>query len=101
MSTMAEAKQNSTTDVVIKKPNLYKVMLNNDDSTPMDFVIELLKTIFHKNHDDAVKLTLTIHEQGKCAAGLYTFEIAEQKQQEAVYVSRSNGHVLSITLEAE
>lgn len=98
---MAQTLQNKRTDTVIKKPNLYKVVFNNDESTPMEFVIDLLKQIFHKTHNDAVKVTLTIHEEGKGTAGLYTFEIAEQKQQEAVFVSRSNGHPLAITLEAE
>ena len=101
MSIMAETKQTSKSDVVIKKPNLYKVVLNNDDVTPMDFVVELLKGIFHKSHDDAIKITTKIHEDGKGAAGIYTFEIAEQKQTEAVYISRTNGHPLNITLEAE
>ena len=101
MSTMAETKQGNKSDVVLKKPSLFKVVLNNDDSTPMDFVIELLKQIFHRNHEEAVKITHTIHEEGKGAAGIYTFEIAEQKQNEAVYVSRTNGHPLNITLEAE
>jgi ATP-dependent Clp protease adaptor protein ClpS len=101
MTAMAQTLQNKRTDTVIKKPNLYKVVFNNDESTPMEFVIDLLKQIFHKTHNDAVKVTLTIHEEGKGTAGLYTFEIAEQKQQEAVFVSRSNGHPLAITLEAE
>jgi ATP-dependent Clp protease adaptor protein ClpS len=101
MSTMAEAKQTNKSDTVIKKPSLYKVVFNNDDVTPMDFVIELLKGIFHKSEDEAVKITLAIHENGKGAAGVYTFEIAEQKQNEAVYISRTNGHPLNITLEAE
>jgi ATP-dependent Clp protease adaptor protein ClpS len=98
---MAEAKQTNKSDTVIKKPSLYKVVFNNDDVTPMDFVIELLKGIFHKSEDEAVKITLAIHENGKGAAGVYTFEIAEQKQNEAVYISRTNGHPLNITLEAE
>lgn len=101
MSTMAETKQSNKTNTVIKKPNLYKVVLNNDEVTPMDFVVELLKGIFHKSHDDALKITMNIHEEGKGAAGIYTFEIAEQKQNEAVYISRTNGHPLNITLEAE
>lgn len=98
---MAQTLQNKRTDSIVKKPSLYKVVFNNDDSTPMEFVIDLLKQIFHKTHDDAVKVTVTIHEEGKGTAGLYTFEIAEQKQNEAVFVSRTNGHPLAITLEAE
>jgi len=101
MTTMAQTIQNKKTEQVLKKPSLFKVVLNNDDSTPMEFVIDLLKEIFHKNHDDAVNITLSIHEKGKGTAGIYTYEIAEQKQNEAIFVSRSNGHALAITLEEE
>jgi ATP-dependent Clp protease adaptor protein ClpS len=101
MTAMAQTLQNKRTDSIVKKPSLYKVVFNNDDSTPMEFVIDLLKQIFHKSHEDAVKVTLAIHEDGKGTAGLYTFEIAEQKQNEAVFVSRTNGHPLAITLEIE
>jgi len=99
--TMTQTIQNKKTEIVINKPSMYKVIFNNDNSTPMDFVIDLLTVIFRKTKDDAVTITMAIHEEGKGVAGLYTYEIAEQKQNEAVYVSRTNGHPLNITLEAE
>jgi ATP-dependent Clp protease adaptor protein ClpS len=101
MSVMAEASQSTKQDVVIKKPNMYKVIFNNDDATPADFVTELLKVVFHHDQDRANHITLEIHEQGKGIAGIYTFEIAEQKHNEATYIARSNGHPLNINLESE
>ena len=96
-----ETSQSTKQDVVIKKPSMYKVIFNNDDSTPMNFVIELLKVVFHHNDDSATKTTMEIHEQGKGIAGIYTFEVAEQKHNEATYLARSNGHPLNINLESE
>lgn len=102
MSLMAtETNQTTKQDIVIKKPNLYKVVFNNDDATPADFVKELLKMVFHHNDEQAHRLTMEIHEHGRGIAGVYTFEIAEQKHNEAVYVARTNGHPLNVNLESE
>jgi ATP-dependent Clp protease adaptor protein ClpS len=102
MTLMAtETSQSNKLDVVIKKPNMYKVVFNNDDATPMNFVIELLKAVFHHNDDRAAKTTVEIHENGKGIAGVYTFEVAEQKHNEATFIARSNGHPLNINLESE
>lgn len=102
MTLMAtETKQTTRQLTDIKKPNMYKVIFNNDDSTPMNFVIDLLKVVFHHNDERATQTTLEIHEQGKGIAGVYTFEIAEQKHNEAVYIARNNGHSLSINIESE
>lgn len=90
-----------STKIVITKPNMYKVVFNNDDSTPADFVKEVLKAIFHHSDERAENITTEIHEQGKGIAGVYTFEVAEQKHQEATYVARTNGHPLNINLESE
>jgi ATP-dependent Clp protease adaptor protein ClpS len=99
--TLMATETSQSTKIVITKPNMYKVIFNNDNSTPADFVKEVLKAIFH--HDDARAETITteIHEQGKGIAGVYTFEVAEQKHQEATYVARTNGHPLNINLESE
>jgi ATP-dependent Clp protease adaptor protein ClpS len=102
MTLMAtETSQSNKQDVVIKKPNMYKVIFNNDDATPMNFVIELLKVVFHHNDDRAAKTTVEIHEHGKGVAGVYTFEVAEQKHNEATHIARSNGHPLNINIESE
>jgi len=98
---MAETSQSTKQDVVIKRPSMYKVVFNNDDATPADFVVELLKVVFHHDDTSAQHVTMEIHEQGKGVAGIYTFEVAEQKHNEATYISRSNGHPLNINLESE
>ena len=99
--TLMATETSQTTKIVIKKPNLYKVVFNNDNSTPADFVKEVLKAIFHHDDARAESITTEIHEQGKGIAGVYTFEVAEQKHQEATYVARTNGHPLNINLESE
>lgn len=102
MTLMAtETSQTTKQDAVIKKPNMYKVVLNNDDVTPADFVRELLQVVFHCNEQRAMDLTVEIHEQGRGVAGVYTFEVAEQKHNEATYIARTNGHPLNINLESE
>ena len=90
-----------STKIVIKKPNLFKVVFNNDDATPAEFVKDVLKAIFHHNDERAENITAEIHQHGKGVAGVYTFEIAEQKHQESIYVARTNGHPLNINLESE
>lgn len=96
-----ETNQTTKNDIVIKKPSMYKVIFNNDDATPADFVKELLKMVFHHDDENAAKLTLEIHEQGRGVAGIYTYEVAEQKHTEATYVARTNGHPLNINVESE
>lgn len=99
--TLMATETSQSTKIVITKPNMYKVVFNNDDSTPADFVKEVLKAIFHHSDERAENITTEIHEQGKGIAGVYTFEVAEQKHQEATYVARTNGHPLNINLESE
>jgi len=86
---------------VTKEPTKYKVVCLNDDSTPIDWVIEILKTIFKHSNETAEKLTLTIHTEGSGIAGIYTYEIAEQKSVEATLASRDKGFPLQIRLEKE
>ena len=85
----------------INEPSLYKVIFLNDDQTPMEFVIDLCKNIFKHSQETAEKITLTIHNEGSGIAGIYTYEIAEQKAVEATNASRDRGFPLRITLEKE
>lgn len=102
MTLMATELTKSTKEgLTFKKPNMYKVIFNNDDATPADFVKDLLKAVFHHSDDGAENITMEIHEQGKGIAGVYTFEVAEQKHNEATYIARTNGHPLNINLESE
>src|SRR5208283_586318 len=62
-----------------KRPPMFKVILLNDDYTPMEFVVELLKSVFHKPHAEATKIMLWVHQNGMGVAGVFPFEIAETK----------------------
>lgn len=67
--------------LLVEEPPEYGILLFNDDYTPMDFVVLLLKSLFHKNEEEARSLMLTIHNDGKGLCGIYTFEIAETRVQ--------------------
>ena len=86
------------TKIQLKEPELWDVIIYNDDKTPMDFVTGILEEIFHKNSKEAVQLMLNIHHNGSAVAGTYVYEIAEQKGFEATNVSRQNGYPLQIKL---
>ena len=87
--------------VTLQPPKLWKVVFLNDDQTPMELVIDLLTGIFKHNEAKAKDLTLEIHEEGSAVAGIYAFEIAEQKGMEATAAARQNGAPLRITVEQE
>ncbi|ABN52448.1 MAG TPA: ATP-dependent Clp protease adaptor ClpS [Hungateiclostridium thermocellum] len=67
------------TNVDFKKPKMYKVILLNDDYTTMDFVVEILITVFHKTAADATRIMLDVHRKGKGVVGVYTYDIARSK----------------------
>lgn len=84
----------------VQIPSMYKVILHNDDKTTFDFVIAVLTGIFHRTLEDAVALTLAIHETGQGIAGSpYTREVAEEKTNEVLNFSRANGFPLTATFE--
>ncbi len=102
---MAHTSQDVVIDEKIKvelsEPKRYKVIFLNDDKTPMEFVIELLKTVFKHTDDRAKELTLKIHNEGSAVVGVYTFEIAEQRGVEATNTARAAGHPLRIKVDPE
>jgi ATP-dependent Clp protease adaptor protein ClpS len=83
----------------LKRPPLYQVILLNDDYTPMDFVVQVLKIFFGMNHDLANHVMLQIHTQGKGVCGTYTREIAETKVAQVNHYARENQHPLLCTME--
>ena len=87
--------------VTVSEPKRWKVILLNDDSTPMEFVISVLIEIFKHTHETAHDIMLTVHETGSGIAGVYSFEIAEAKAVEATQQSRSSGYPLQVKLEEE
>lgn len=83
----------------IKQPKKFNVIMLNDNQTPMDWVMDILKTIFKHNDANAEHLTMTIHTEGAAVVGTYSFEIAEMKSHETVLISRNHGFPLMVELE--
>ncbi len=96
-----EIKTEEKTVVRISPPKMWKVLLLNDNHTPMEFVVELLTQLFGHSEAAAKDITLEIHNTGSGVAGVYNYEIAEQRALEATQLSRKNGHPLRIQIEPE
>jgi ATP-dependent Clp protease adaptor protein ClpS len=84
-----------------KKPSLYKVLLLNDDYTPMEFVVYVLEQFFSKNREDAYTIMLHVHQKGVGVCGVYTFEVAETKVTQVMDAAQQAGHPLQCTVEKE
>ncbi len=85
----------------LDKPKMYKVILLNDDFTPMDFVVLVLQKFFGKSEEQATKVMLDVHQKGAGVAGVFTLEIAEMKSMQVNQFARSNQHPLKCSLEHE
>lgn len=85
----------------IQPPSLYKVILNNDDYTPMDFVIEVLQRFFNADMDKATQIMLSVHHHGKGICGIFTAEIAETKVVQVNSYARDNEHPLLCSMEKD
>jgi len=96
-----EAKVEEKVVVSLQPPKLWKVIFLNDDQTPMELVMELLTNIFKHSEARAKEITLEIHNTGSGVAGVYPFEIAEQRGIEATTVARANGSPLKVQVEQE
>ena len=83
----------------LKKPPMYKVVILNDDYTPMEFVVHVLEAIFGHNRESATRIMLNVHKSGKGICGIYTKDIAETKVTEVNSYSRENKHPLLCDLE--
>ena len=84
-----------------KRPPLYKVILLNDDFTPREFVVQVLKAVFRMNAERAYHVMLTAHQKGACVIAVYTRDVAETKAKEATELGKSNGYPLFFTTEPE
>jgi ATP-dependent Clp protease adaptor protein ClpS len=84
-----------------RRPPLYKVILLNDDYTPMEFVVDILKTVFHKPHAEATRIMLHVHQNGMGVAGIYPFEIAETRVKTVDELSRQYQYPLKCVMEKE
>jgi ATP-dependent Clp protease adaptor protein ClpS len=97
----------SNTGVVIKarvktrKPAMYKVLMLNDDYTPMEFVVHVLERFFQKNREEATQIMLHVHRRGVGVCGVFTYEVAESKVTQVMDLARQNQHPLQCTIEKE
>lgn len=83
------------------EPPMYRVLLINDDYTPMDFVVEILMTVFNKTFEAASQIMLNVHKKGSGICGVYTYEIAETKTETVHRLAEENGYPLRSTMEKE
>ncbi|MEM6306596.1 MAG: ATP-dependent Clp protease adapter ClpS, partial [Pseudomonadota bacterium] len=84
-----------------KRPPLYKVLILNDDYTPMEFVVHVLERFFGMNHAQSFELMLTVHKKGMAVVGVYSHEIAETKVSQVMDFARRHQHPLQCTMEKE
>ena len=101
-----ENKSNSTNvltkeKIKLKKPKLYKVILLNDDYTPMEYVVSLLKIVFKKTENEAVNIMLMVHKKGSGICGIFTKEIAETKVETVLKMAKSDQHPLQCIMEQD
>ena len=99
VATDTEVKLDEKIEKTIDEPGKYHVIFLNDDSTPMEFVIEMLTHVFKHSKETAEKIMLEIHNNGSGIAGTFNFEIAEQKANETISYARGNGFPLNIKIE--
>ena len=101
MSTTTDAPPKPKTKPKTERPSLYKVILLNDDFTPRDFVVSVLKRVFRMSEGEAYGVMLTAHQQGACVVAVYTKEVADTKAQEATEMGQREGFPLAFTTEKE
>ena len=85
----------------IQRPPLYKVILLNDDYTPREFVVQVLKAVFRMNEDQAYRVMMTAHRRGACVIAVYARDVAETKAKEATDLGKAKGYPLFFTTEPE
>jgi ATP-dependent Clp protease adaptor protein ClpS len=84
-----------------KKPSLYRVLLLNDDYTPMEFVVFVLERFFNKSREESTRIMLHVHQHGVGLCGVFTYEVAETKVAQVMDMARRNEHPLQCTMEKE
>ena len=104
---MSDTKLNTDNETVTlskpktAKPPMYKVILLNDDFTPMEFVVHILEKFFGINHDMAINIMITVHQKGLAVIGVFSHDVAESKVNQVMTYSRKNQHPLQCTMEKE
>ncbi len=98
---MNETTTNSTTEIKVERPRLLKVILVNDDYTPREFVVTVLKSVFRLTEDQAARVMITAHRRGTCVVSVYTKDVAESKATIARDAGRSKGYLLLFPTEPD
>lgn len=89
------------TQVRTRKPSMYRVLILNDDYTPMEFVVLILERYFHKSREQATRIMLHVHQKGVGVCGVFTYEVAETKVAQVMDLARRGEHPLQCTMEKE
>jgi ATP-dependent Clp protease adaptor protein ClpS len=97
----AEGRTGTKTLTRTKKPSLYRVLLLNDDYTPMEFVVYVLERFFQKSREEATTIMLHVHQNGVGVCGVFTYEVAETKVAQVLDLARRHEHPLQCTMEKE
>ncbi|SFV56914.1 ATP-dependent Clp protease adaptor protein ClpS [hydrothermal vent metagenome] len=98
---MPNIREDFEVSLEIKEPEMFRVLLHNDDYTSMDFVVDILMKIFHKNLEDAQMIMINIHENGKAVCGVYSYEIAQTKAYQVKQLAKQNEFPLLATIEKD
>ena len=98
---ISEKGRSTKTKTKTRKPSMYRVLLLNDDYTPMEFVTYVLERFFHKSHEDAFRIMLHVHQNGVGVCGIFTYEVAETKVAQVIETARHHQHPLQCTMEKD
>ena len=101
MSQQTNVKPRTRTKTQVERPKLWKVILLNDDYTPREFVVMVLKAVFRMNEDQAYNVMMTAHQRGACVIAVFTRDVADTKAKEATELGKANGFPLFFTTEPE
>ncbi len=101
METKHEYKNVGKNKVKIKEPNMYNVIMLNDDFTPMDFVVEMLRTFFDKSETEATELMLKVHRGGRAVVAKYVYDVAITKTYRVTHEAREKGYPFKVIVEKE
>ncbi|RLA75895.1 MAG: ATP-dependent Clp protease adaptor ClpS [Epsilonproteobacteria bacterium] len=98
---MPKVNEEVEVEIELYEPEMYRVILHNDDYTSMDFVVEILMKIFKKNLQESETIMINIHEKGSAVCGIYTFEIAQTKAEQVKQLAKQNEFPLLATIERD
>ena len=101
MSQKTLVKPRTKVKTTVERPKLWKVILLNDDFTPREFVVQVLKAVFRMNETQAYKVMMTAHQKGACVIAVYTRDVADTKAKEATEMGKQKGYPLYFTTEKE